>query len=71
MERTKKPFEALRRLILAHYNTMADFASDMSFSNATLSNKLNNKTPWRLGDINKTCELLNIPKSDIPLYFLP
>lgn len=60
----------LRRRILAYYNTMADFANAINLSATSLSNKLNNKTPWRLDEITTVCTLLNIPKTEVPFYFL-
>lgn len=69
MEKEKK-FIKLRELILTKYQTMAEFADDMNFSSATLSAKLNGKTPWRVDHIKKCCELLKIPDNDINLYFL-
>lgn len=68
--RNKKPYDALRRKIAAKFGTMNNFAKAIGLSLTTISNKLNDKTPWRVGDITRCCELLDISKEDISIYFL-
>lgn len=63
-------YTELRRRILAYFNTMADFADAINLSATSLSNKLNKKTPWRFDEITVVCNLLNIPQTEIPFYFL-
>ncbi len=64
-----RKYQKLRDIIVAKYQTMAAFAKDMSFSENTLSKKLNGKSAWRANDIQKACDLLNINATDINLYF--
>lgn len=45
------------------------FASAMGMDNSTLSSKLNNKTDWKREEIEKACELLQIPIEEVHLYF--
>lgn len=65
----ERKYQKLRELILTKYQTMAEFADDMQFSSATLSAKLNGKTPWRVDNIKKCCELLKISEENISIYF--
>lgn len=67
----ERQFTELRRRIIAYFSTMAEFAEALGISSQTLSNRLNGKTPWRADDISKCCNLLDIEKGDIPIYFLP
>lgn len=64
-----RKYQKLRDIIVAKYQTMAAFAKDMSFSENTLSKKLNGKSSWRANDIQRACDLLDINASDINLYF--
>ena len=65
-----KPYEALRRRIVAYCQTMANFADKMSFSENTLSKKINKKSPWRLDEITLACKILEISSNEIEIYFL-
>lgn len=69
MKTKEKKFEELRKRIVARYGTMDKFAQAIGFSAQTLSNKLNEKSPWRLKDITASCKLLDIPVSDISIFF--
>ncbi len=69
-EINKKPFAALRELILSKYQTFDKFAQAMDLSKTSLSYKLNGKTQWRHKDIIKACALLDINDCDISHYFL-
>ena len=51
------------------FGTQAAFASALGISTATLSAKLNNEFQWKSSEIFKACELLEIDKEEIPLYF--
>lgn len=45
------------------------FANKMDLSERSISLKMNNKIQWKQAEMEKACELLLIPISDIPLYF--
>lgn len=64
-----RPYKALRKRIVAKYGTMHKFAEAIGLSATTVSNKLNNKTPWRVDDITLCCSLLEIKKEDVSFYF--
>lgn len=51
------------------FGTQADFASAMGLSATTISDKLNNKSPWTQKEIDSACVLLGIEPVDIPTYF--
>lgn len=49
--------------------TQGDLANAIGIREATLSLKLNNKAFFSQPEINKICEILDISKEDIGLYF--
>ena len=51
------------------FGTQADFATAMGLSATTISDKLNNKSPWTQKEIDRACVLLEIEPVDIPTYF--
>ena len=69
MEKIKKKYDELRKRIVAKYGTMDKFAQAIGFSATTLSNKLNDKSTWRLNDIVSACQLLDIPSAEISIFF--
>lgn len=62
-------FSKLSGKIVEEYGTQYNFAKAMNISEHTLSQKLNNKVPWKTTEIAKAVSLLNLPHSDIPNYF--
>lgn len=61
-----------RRLIgkiVEIYGTQGAFAAAYGMSERTLSLKLNNKVRFKQDEIDRACELLGIPLSDVDLYF--
>ncbi len=62
-------YALLRGRIRACFGTQAHFAQAMDMSECALSQKLNGRSEWTAGEIRKTCQLLEIPGSDIELYF--
>ena len=51
------------------FGTNAAFAAAMDMDSSTLSAKLNGKSPWKREEIEKACDLLNIPIEEVHLYF--
>ena len=51
------------------YGTRGAFADAIGMDRSSLSCKLNNKTPWKREEIEKTCELLHIPVEKVHEYF--
>ena len=62
-------YAKLRGRILEFFETNAAFAKDMDINPASLSAKLNNKSPWKREEIEKACELLSIPIDRVHIYF--
>ena len=62
-------YAKLKGKIKELYGTQSAFAEAMGMDNATLSGKLNNKTPWKDEEIEKACGLLNIPIEQVHIYF--
>ena len=55
--------------IREHFGTNGAFALEMEMDSSTLSAKLNEKSPWKREEIEKACELLDIPIEEVYLYF--
>ena len=62
-------YSKLRGKIREVYSNNKDFAEAMSMNLSSLSAKLNNKSPWKREEIEKACELLQIPIEEVYLYF--
>ena len=62
-------YNKLRGRIIEKFNTQADFAKAMKWSERTLSLKLNWKVPWKQADIVDAASLLQLNDMDIPDYF--
>ena len=55
--------------IVTVFGTRFDFAFELGMTPQTLTNKLRNRQPWNQEQIEKACELLGIPRSEITDYF--
>jgi transcriptional regulator with XRE-family HTH domain len=62
-------YAKLKGKITEVFGTQGAFAEAMGMDRATLSAKLNNKTPWKDEEIEKACELLHIPIEQVHEYF--
>lgn len=62
-------FLKLRGRIKEKGFTEQEFANMLSLSRTSLSLRMNGKTEWSLSDIEKACEILSIPSTEIPEYF--
>ena len=62
-------YPRLRGRIREVCGTQARFAMQLSMSTATLSSKLNKKSPWNDNEIARACEVLYIDNADIGDYF--
>lgn len=51
------------------YDTQEKFALALGIGRVSLSQRLNGKLEFSQNEILKSCELLNIKKKDIPLFF--
>ena len=61
----------LKGKIIEKYNTVKAFAAAMDKTPDTISAKLRGRSPWKVYEIDRACELLAISKEDVGLYFLP
>ena len=62
-------FSKLRGLIVEKYRSLAEFSSVSGISTSALSRKLNGETPFSASEIYKIAEILEIPESEMGLYF--
>lgn len=49
--------------------TQENFANMIGISTVSLSLRLNNKAFWSQDEINKSCEVLAIPDTEVSAYF--
>lgn len=62
-------YAKLRGKIREIFGTNKAFADALGIDSASLSFKLNNKTPWKREEIERACILLHIPIEEVHLYF--
>lgn len=62
-------YRLLRGRIVTECETIGDFAKEFGCSRTLISNKLNNRLKFSTDDIVKICEILNIPRDEIGMYF--
>jgi len=55
--------------IIEKFGTRAAFSRQIGISEHTVSKKLTGKQEWKQGEIEKACELLDISKEDVAVYF--
>ena len=64
-----KTYGKLREEIKKKFGTMEEFATASGIKRCSLSKKLNSKTPWKQGEIEVICKVLNIPIESVGEYF--
>ena len=64
-----KRFGKLRERISIMYGTIDNFAKAFGVNTATMSKKLTGKSQITREEMEKFCELLDIPVAQIPEYF--
>lgn len=62
-------YPKLRGRIREKFGTQEAFSAAMDMNPTTLSAKLNGKTDWTRQEIEKACELLEIPLAEAHTYF--
>lgn len=62
-------FSELRGRIVARFGSCEAFAKAIDLSKAQLSDRLNNKVPFKPSEIPLICKLLDIAKEEIGRYF--
>lgn len=62
-------YSKLRGRIVEKFGTISAFTKALGSSTVTVSAKLNNKSGFNRGDIEHWSELLEIPSTEIGLYF--
>ena len=64
-----RTYGKLREKIRNVFGTTGAFAVALGKDRSTVSKKLNGAVPWDQTEMEDTCELLGIPKDNIPEYF--
>ena len=62
-------YSKLRGRIKEKYQTQSKFADAVGLSKGSISQRLNNILDFSQSEMEKTADLLNFPKNEIPLYF--
>lgn len=62
-------YAKLKGRIREVYGTDAAFAQAMGISRAAMSMRLNNKCQWSVADVRQAIKLLDIPETEIGIYF--
>lgn len=62
-------YSKIRGKIKEVFGTQSAFAEVMHMSPVSLSEKLNNKVQFSQKEIDKACDMLEIAKEEIPIYF--
>lgn len=64
-------YSKLKGRIIEKYETRSEFAAAIGMTDATLSSRLNNVTPFKADEIKAMCapDILDIADKDIPEYF--
>ncbi len=62
-------YSKLRGKIKEKFKTESRFAKELGISTVSLSAKLNNKVEFSQGEMVKCCDLLEIPKEYLPVFF--
>lgn len=64
-------YPKLHGRIVEKCGTIKTFAIKLGMTPTTIGAKLKGRSPWKDKEINATCEILEIPREQISLYFLP
>ena len=62
-------YDKLRGKIKEVYRTQKKFAKSLGIGTVSLSQRLNNQLEFTSSEISKSCDLLNVPLEEIPVYF--
>lgn len=62
-------YSKLKGKIIEKYGSQQNFAKEYGISENTLSLKMTNKMRFTSDDIINICEMLQIPKENVGLYF--
>lgn len=67
----QRKYMALKGRIRELGTNYQEVADEMGIKISTLSNKLNGHFPFRIDEVEKLAEILNIKEDDIVRYFFP
>lgn len=62
-------YSKLKGKIREKFITQSAFAKELGISSVSLSAKLNNRVEFSQTEMDKSCELLEVPKDFIPIFF--
>ena len=69
MNFTKCKYPKIDGKITEIYGTRRNFAKDLGVTENSVTNKLLGKTPWKMEEAKRTCDLLRIPHGEVYDYF--
>ena len=64
-----RTYGRLREKIREKFGTIGAFSLAIEKDTSSISKKLNGHVPWDQNDIEKSCNLLDIPIGKVPEYF--
>lgn len=64
-------YSKLKGKIVERFGSATKFANAMGMSDATLSQRLQGTSPWKVTEIAKAAKLLEIKRKDVLAFFLP
>lgn len=62
-------YSKLRGRIIEKFGTIESFAKKARITPTTIGRKLSGASAWKQNEIYVSCKLLEIPNSEIPIYF--
>lgn len=62
-------YSKLAGKIVERFGTRGKFAKAINISEHSISKKINNNVAWTQIEIKRICDILNIKKKEIPVYF--
>lgn len=67
----RSKFFRLRIRMMECQHDIASLSKTIDMAASTLSAKLNGKNPWKINEVYRICDELDIPYNEIHLYFPP
>ena len=64
-----RTYGRLREKIKTKFKNLEKFAEAMDIDRGILSKRLNGKTGWKSSEIERACNLLDIPMEEVSEYF--
>ena len=68
--KVKYDYSKLRGKIIEVFGNQEKFSEAIGLSDRSVNHRMQNNRDWTQSDIEKVCEVLNIDREDVHLYFL-